>query len=335
MSISANSIPQENPHVQKSLLLPTYEFTKRKRWADLLLTEPADAITFVLSFSRVVLHCSLTVKELLGWKDVDLIDCDLIDLIATDDQVVFRSTFEESIRNKSELHSYVRLQCSGNRSSYSDTEDVLFEIRGHPHFIPECETEGSCFFAVAKPYPGRNIAMLDTYAELKAENERLQQRVLELQDRPSGRPLLSHVDPTTTSQLRPVSSQWNTETSSSFYSSSFNTHPTGFDSPPHSTTGILFDSSGHDGAPLHETPSTVTQNTDKDNETVLRKRKVKRSYVGEQYVCITCGRTDSPEWRKGPLGPKTLCNACGLRWAKQMRRIDDPAEGTGEAVTIT
>lgn len=83
----------------------------------------------------------------------------LIGRCLADDQVVFRSTFEESIRNKSELHSYVRLQCSGNRSSYSDTEDVLFEIRGHPHFIPECETEGSCFFAVAKPYPGRNIAM--------------------------------------------------------------------------------------------------------------------------------------------------------------------------------
>lgn len=26
------------------------------------------------------------------------------------------------------------------------------------------------------------------------------------------------------------------------------------------------------------------------------------------HVCVTCGRTDSPEWRKGPLGPKTLCN---------------------------
>jgi hypothetical protein len=77
-----SAIPQANPHVQKSLLPPTYEFTKRKRWADLLHTEPADTITFILSFSSTVLHCSLTIKELLGWKDVDLIDCDLIDLIA-------------------------------------------------------------------------------------------------------------------------------------------------------------------------------------------------------------------------------------------------------------
>lgn len=30
------------------------------------------------------------------------------------------------------------------------------------------------------------------------------------------------------------------------------------------------------------------------------------------HVCVTCGRTDSPEWRKGPLGPKTLCNVSRL-----------------------
>lgn len=36
---------------------------------------------------------------------------------------------------------------------------------------------------------------------------------------------------------------------------------------------------------------------------------------------------------QGPLGPKTLCNACGLRWAKQMRKYDDPAEG-GDAAPV-
>jgi hypothetical protein len=80
-TISAMSIPAANPHAQKSLLPLTYEFTKRKRWADLLITEPADTITFVLSLSCTILYCSLAVKELLGWKDADLIDCDLVDLI--------------------------------------------------------------------------------------------------------------------------------------------------------------------------------------------------------------------------------------------------------------
>ncbi|KAI8453592.1 hypothetical protein BY996DRAFT_6414521 [Phakopsora pachyrhizi] len=38
-----------------------------------------------------------------------------------------------------------------------------------------------------------------------------------------------------------------------------------------------------------------------------------------EFVCKECGVTDSPEWRKGPMGRKTLCNACGLRWAKRSK----------------
>lgn len=26
--------------------------------------------------------------------------------------------------------------------------------------------------------------------------------------------------------------------------------------------------------------------------------------------CLGCGATETPEWRRGPLGPRTLCNAC-------------------------
>jgi hypothetical protein len=39
-----------------------------------------------------------------------------------------------------------------------------------------------------------------------------------------------------------------------------------------------------------------------------------------KYVCTECHVSESPEWRKGPKGPKTLCNACGLRWAKKTRK---------------
>ncbi|KAL6952885.1 hypothetical protein U1Q18_026940 [Sarracenia purpurea var. burkii] len=29
--------------------------------------------------------------------------------------------------------------------------------------------------------------------------------------------------------------------------------------------------------------------------------------------CLHCGSEKTPQWRTGPLGPKTLCNACGVR----------------------
>ncbi|KAB2080440.1 hypothetical protein ES319_A05G068500v1 [Gossypium barbadense] len=30
-----------------------------------------------------------------------------------------------------------------------------------------------------------------------------------------------------------------------------------------------------------------------------------------------CNTNDTPMWRKGPLGPKTLCNACGIKYRKE------------------
>ena len=41
------------------------------------------------------------------------------------------------------------------------------------------------------------------------------------------------------------------------------------------------------------------------------------SSAGEKR-CTFCGRCSSPEWRRGPQGNRTLCNACGLRYARSI-----------------
>ncbi|OJD15642.1 hypothetical protein AJ78_04103 [Emergomyces pasteurianus Ep9510] len=46
----------------------------------------------------------------------------------------------------------------------------------------------------------------------------------------------------------------------------------------------------------------------------------RRNKPVETHFCTDCGTFSSPEWRKGPSGKKTLCNACGLRWAKQEKK---------------
>ncbi|ESQ44986.1 hypothetical protein EUTSA_v10010544mg [Eutrema salsugineum] len=41
------------------------------------------------------------------------------------------------------------------------------------------------------------------------------------------------------------------------------------------------------------------------------------SYSSEQNLvrkCMHCEVTKTPQWRLGPMGPKTLCNACGVRY---------------------
>ena len=74
---------------------------------------------------------------------------------------------------------------------------------------------------------------------------------------------------------------------------------------------------------------------DKDSRAAGDKKK--KLKVADEYVCTDCGTLDSPEWRKGPNGPKTLCNACGcmfiiylpypvanavisVRWAKKEKK---------------
>ncbi|THU62075.1 hypothetical protein C4D60_Mb01t01340 [Musa balbisiana] len=36
--------------------------------------------------------------------------------------------------------------------------------------------------------------------------------------------------------------------------------------------------------------------------------------------CANCHTTSTPLWRNGPRGPKSLCNACGIRYKKEERR---------------
>ncbi|XP_039028016.1 GATA transcription factor 15-like [Hibiscus syriacus] len=37
--------------------------------------------------------------------------------------------------------------------------------------------------------------------------------------------------------------------------------------------------------------------------------------------CTDCKTTKTPLWRGGPAGPKTLCNACGIKYKKKRRAI--------------
>lgn len=75
----------------------TFEFTKRKRFADLLITELAEAIVLVLSSECKVLFCGTAVTELLGWRDEDLVDGDLIGLINGEYNIISYLSFIEKL----------------------------------------------------------------------------------------------------------------------------------------------------------------------------------------------------------------------------------------------
>ncbi|KAL2945290.1 GATA transcription factor 16 [Bienertia sinuspersici] len=41
----------------------------------------------------------------------------------------------------------------------------------------------------------------------------------------------------------------------------------------------------------------------------------------EMKRCTECQTTNTPLWRGGPAGPKTLCNACGIKFHKRRRAL--------------
>ncbi|CAN6910824.1 unnamed protein product [Brassica oleracea] len=44
--------------------------------------------------------------------------------------------------------------------------------------------------------------------------------------------------------------------------------------------------------------------------------------------CANCDTTSTPLWRNGPSGPKSLCNACGIRFKKEERRTSAAGNST-------
>ncbi|ODV91477.1 hypothetical protein CANCADRAFT_42128 [Tortispora caseinolytica NRRL Y-17796] len=52
----------------------------------------------------------------------------------------------------------------------------------------------------------------------------------------------------------------------------------------------------------------------------IASHKKRKRRGNENLQCIRCGARDTPEWRGGPDGKRTLCNACGLSYAKAMKK---------------
>jgi len=284
------------------------------------MTELSEAIVLVLSPRRKVLFCNPAVREILGWQDGELVDKDFKDFVNVNDRLGFCETYAHSIERHEDLHIYARLFCKSDSfthmsvASSSPDKEVLLEIMGYPHFVLG-ESACKCFFAVAKPYPSRNTAMLNALLELRVENERLQQHLDVLRahsQQLSATQSAQHVGPYTGDEL---SAQMGTSLP---LPSRSTTHGRDLSRQHYPTPH------GYEAGPSGAFPTVSSLEDDGDTEP--RRKKPKKSFGGEQYICNTCGRTDSPEWRKGPHGPKTLCNACGLRWAKKVRKYEEATE---------
>ncbi|KAL3618561.1 hypothetical protein CASFOL_037643 [Castilleja foliolosa] len=70
---------------------------------------------------------------------------------------------------------------------------------------------------------------------------------------------------------------------------------------------------------ITEKQTLVSKKDNKDKKKKLTGPNVENSLRGLKCPavakrCTHCQVTKTPQWREGPLGPKTLCNACGVRY---------------------
>lgn len=157
------------------------EFTKRRNWPAKIVEELRDWLQILDANGRIK-FVSRSVAEVAGYAEDELRDVFLKDLIHPDDQGVFVSELNESIASGNALRMFYRFK--KKTGAYA-----IFEAVGHAHiaaakFAPNPNNQSpfcQAVFMVARPYPTRNAALLDSFLEHKIENERLKRRIAELQ----------------------------------------------------------------------------------------------------------------------------------------------------------
>jgi GATA zinc finger len=63
-------------------------------------------------------------------------------------------------------------------------------------------------------------------------------------------------------------------------------------------------------------------------------KKARRRFFDVTWNCNDCGRNSTPVRRHGPAGPRSLCNACGLRRSKRRRSLMNAAANDSLAMSV-
>ncbi|KAI9837086.1 MAG: hypothetical protein M1819_000736 [Sarea resinae] len=353
------------------------EFTKRRNWSQRVLEELRDFLHILTPDGRL-LYVSPSVGSLTGYEPHELVGRFIGDFIHPDDSGIFVREFNESIASGNALRFFYRFR-------KKDGTYTIFESHGHPHLTSEAavfgpnNAAGFCrgLFMMARPYPTKNAALLDTFLEHKMENERLTKRIADLkreeaEEIESQQRHLNNASGKADGQQGSVTAsdtaRTESETPGSASIMTASTDHSGMPppaKPTNSSTALTAEAlneanasskpdsindkmARYEGANHIETIEMLTGLRYRDGErsqgistgdaspalirgdagialpiekdTRSAGDKKKKLKVADEYVCTDCGTLDSPEWRKGPNGPKTLCNACGLRWAKKEKK---------------
>jgi PAS domain S-box-containing protein len=330
------------------------EFTKRRNWSQRVLEELRDLLHILTPDGRI-LYVSPSCKTLTGWEPSQLTGRFINEFIHPDDIGIFVKEFNESIASGNPLRFFYRFR-------KTDDSCIIFESHGHPHlssdpssYAPPNALNCRGFFLMARPYPTKNAALLDSFLEHKIENERLTKRIAELkrEEQDENDEWTKKTEGTSMTQTETQPPQSISQSEAASYAQmpppakpvisntaltrqnldealaatkqdSISDKMARYEGSNHletieMLTGLRYRdgersqgiSTGDASPILIRGDAGIQISLDRDGRTSSDKKK--KLKIADEYVCTDCGTLDSPEWRKGPNGPKTLCNACGCR----------------------
>ncbi|CAI7571691.1 unnamed protein product [Penicillium glandicola] len=325
-------------------------------WIERVLDEMKDMLLLLNPQGRIT-YATPSCKNIVGRAAKQLEGSLLTQYIHEDDQPVFRRDLDDSVAANQPFRSHLRFQRPNSTYCLMEAyghphlanQDECQAGRTTP-----ANERCTGFFLVFRPYSNNVSQLLDSFLEHKIENARLIQQIAKLKqeedeestttrvscsrsDQDIRAPVTEHQgqqstrsgevssDPDTTDTVGPNSDESDTGQSTTYYpkpnTSEVYSHIDGIEV----MTGLFYAdgersqglSTGASRGRLVHCDIDITTAADQERNAQEGDR---RKRLKAQHVCSDCGTADSPEWRKGPNGPKTLCNACGLRWSKKEKK---------------
>ncbi|OMP88216.1 White collar 2 protein [Diplodia seriata] len=255
----------------------------------------------VLARGTTVLHASPGILRLTGHELHSFVGLPLCHLVHPDDCSIFLNELDHAALSPGRVFRFY----SRIRTAFQSPAYAAFELQGHFHQLHPPVAALGRFVLVARPAFLSSSMQIDRFLELKIEEISLQRHLdglRQAEDDDDEDTDLAVVAPSSSvvPDAQPLALL------SGFAASAQNAMmgPSATNTTPrnHARPHALVD--GDVGIPY-----TLRSPDSAARKAANEKRNSQKSPVG--HVCTWCGTTEAPEWRRGPSGAKTLCNACG------------------------
>ncbi|KAJ3145598.1 blue light receptor [Geranomyces variabilis] len=300
---SDDSSPQARANLSRHVSSVISHFTASEDGYKRLLNE-LDDFLHVVSPAGNICFCSPSVERSLGYSPNELIGHHVGEIVHRKDRQSLNQSIAQCVVDRQEYLIHLRYQKKTG-------EFVLLEVKGKALFDGD-RAEVKSIVLSGREYRSKASLSIDSLLEFRIENIRLR-RQLEAELRTKG------IDPTTHPLLQ--------------FQPPLIAEAIDFNDPESFETPSLIDSAAGSGegsrsASASRLDSDARRSSADGNSAKPARRKRKPPQT-EELFCRQCGTTSSPEWRKGPAGPKTLCNACGLAFSKKQRKISKAGSSSG------